>query len=184
MYSSEDRMITNADLWTKIIALFRHACTVMNLPEYVVKKGAQHTMGGFVQPLILINKIGSTNLSWGGEEYNYQETQEKLYRIEQLLQEVSFQVTALRRDSADDYNSPSDAVMKLQLYLNGNDGIAKAKELGIQLGRITNARHPIWVDEGKAYESAPSFDLTVYMKQEIEMLQEGIDEIVNQIGGI
>lgn len=184
MYSSEDRMITNAELWTKMIALLRDACTVMNLPEYTVKKGAQHTITGFTQPLIMINKVGSTNLSWGGEDYNYQETQEKLYRIEQLLQEVMFQVTVLRRDTADDANSPSDAVVKLQMYLNGNAGISKAKELGIQLGRITNARHPIWVDEGQAYESAPSFDLTVYMKQEIEMLQEGIDEIVNQVGGI
>ena len=177
-------MITNAELWTKMIALLRDACTVMNLPEYTVKKGAQHTITGFTQPLVMINKIGSTNLSWGGEDYNYKETQEKLYRIEQLLQEVTFQVTVLRRDTANDENSPSDAVIKLQMYLNGNAGIAKAKELGIQLGRITNARHPIWVDEGQAYESAPSFDLTVYMKQEIEMLQEGIDEIVNQVGGI
>lgn len=177
-------MITNADMWTKIIALFRHACIVMNLPEYVVKKGAQHTIGSFIQPLILINKIGSTNLSWGGEEYNYQETQEKLYRIEQLLQEVSFQITVLKRDTEDDVNSPSDAVLKLQMYLNGNAGLDKAKELGIQLGRITNARHPIWVDEGQAYESSPSFDLTVYMKQSIEMLQEGIDEIISKVGGI
>jgi len=177
-------MITNAELWTKLITLFKDACTVMNLPEYTVKKGAQHTITGFNKPLIMINKIGSTNLSWGGEDYNYQETQEKLYRIEQLLQEVMFQVTVLRRDSANDENSPSDAVIKMQMYLNGNAGIEKAKELGIQLGRITNARHPIWVDEGQAYESAPSFDLTVYMKQEIEMLQEGVDQIVNQVGGI
>lgn len=177
-------MITNGDIWTKIIALFNDARVVVDLPEYVVKKGAQHTIGGFLKPLILINKVGSTNLSWGGEDYNYKETNDKLYRIEQLLQEVMFQVTCLKRDNMDDANSATDAVIKLQMYLNGQAGLAKATELGIQLGRISNARHPVWVDEGQAYESAPSFDLTVYMRQEIEMLQEGIDEIVNQVGGI
>ena len=138
-------MITNADIWTKIIALLNDARVVMDLPEYVVKKGAQHTIGGFLKPLILINKVGSTNLSWGGEDYNYKETNDKLYRIEQLLQEVMFQVTCLKRDNIDDANSASDAVIKLQMYLNGQAGLAKATELGIQLGRISNARHPILV---------------------------------------
>ena len=177
-------MITNADLWTKIISLFMAARSKMELTEYAVKKGAQHTITSFVQPLILIHKIGATNLSWGGDRYNYNETQDKLYRTEELIQEIAFQVTALKRDTATDTNSASDAIMKLQLYLNGEDGISKARELGFQLGRITGTRHPTWVDEGQAYESAPSFDLTVYMRQSIEMPQEGIDEIVNQIGGV
>lgn len=177
-------MITNADIWTKLITLFRHACTTMDMTEYVVKKGAQHTITSFVQPLILINKIGSTNLSWVADKYDYNEEQQKLHRLETLLQEVTYQVTVLRRDTADDVNSPSDVVMKLQLYLNGMAGIDKARELGIQLGRITGARHPIWVDEGQAYESAPSFDLTVFMEQSIDMLQEGVDQIISQIGGV
>ena len=177
-------MITNADIWTRLIALFRDACTTMDMTEYVVKKGAQHTITSFVQPMILINKIGATNLSWVGDSYNFDDVEDKLYRKEKLLQEVMFQVTALKRDSADDSDSPSDAIMKLQLYLNVNAGVDKAKELGIQLGRITGTRHPIWVDEGQAYESAPSFDLTVYMEQSIEIVQEGIDEIISKVGGV
>lgn len=177
-------MITNADIWTKLITLFRHACTTMDMTEYVVKKGAQHTITSFVQPLILIHKIGSTNLSWVADKYDYDEQQSKLHRLETLLQEVTFQVTVLRRDTADDVNSPSDVVMKLQMYLNGMAGIDKARELGIQLGRISGARHPTWVDEGQAYESAPSFDLTVFMEQSIDMLQEGVDQIISQIGGV
>ena len=177
-------MITNAELWTKLITLFRHACVIMDLPEYVVKKGAQHTITSFVQPMILINKIGSTNLSWIGDGYNFDESKDKLYRTEKLLQELTFQVTALKRDSSDDSNSASDAIVKLQMYLNGNIGIDKAHELGIQLGRITSARHPIWVDEGQAYESAPNFDLIVYMEQSITMLEEGVEEIISQIGGV
>ena len=177
-------MITNADLWTKIISLFRAACSKMELTEYTVKKGAQHTITSFVQPMILINKIGATNLSWGGDKYNFDEDKNELHRTEELIQEVMFQVTALKRDTSDDSNSASDAIAKLQLYLNGEDGVSKARELGIQLGRISGSRHPIWIDEGQAYESSPSFDLTVYMQQSIEMLQEGIDEIVNQVGGV
>ena len=177
-------MISNADIWRKLITLFKHACVTMDMSEYVVKKGAQHTITSFVQPMILINKIGATNLSWVAQDYDYNNSKDELYRNERLLQEVTFQVTALKRDSSDDNNSPSDAIMKLQLYLNGELGITKSRELGIQLGRITGTRHPIWVDEGQAYESAPSFDLTVYMEQSITMLQEGVDEIVSKVGGV
>lgn len=168
---------TENQIWAELIDMLKQALRYRNITGFEVRQGNQKTKVTPASPRLTLHKVSAVNR---GFSYRYDKVRDDtgtLEHTEAYLQEITFQVTALKLRSNSDTietHTAGDAANAVKDYLNSIDGIKAMQALGYGLLPPKMYRAPTFVNDTEDFEYAPNIDFTVIVKQAFSRKQAAI----------
>jgi hypothetical protein len=159
--------------------------------NYAVLQNYQPTQEGISSdPIIIFEKLFDHEYGWQvSSEYVMSAAPPPGYQLPDFQNnnfqwvESTFQVTSLVIQNVNDLTipTPSDVCHYLKLWLNARQTMARIRDGGASILRITDIRNPKFEDDRGLFEGNPNFDVVLQHKRALDFSIPGCDTVTGRV---
>lgn len=142
------------------------------LTDWDVLQIEQPTIQAAQNKTAYITKISSDRIGTAQRYARWDETEQKMFHVEQWLEEINMQISCFKKRQQDGQLAPEDektgidVANILMTYFNGDAGRAAMRELGYQFFPIQHVRNPAFETDSNLLERWPNFDIRAILTQQ------------------
>jgi hypothetical protein len=126
-------------------------------------------------------QINNKRYGWQSSSDEYNETDKLMVHTEKYIIEKTLQISAQSITEIDAEYTAGDVAESLAAHINSSAIIERFELLKIGILRVTNVRHPHFINDRDRYEGDPSFDFVITYRQEIETTGTSVDNINGEV---
>lgn len=174
-------MKSNSGVWKDIIAVLNQGLSEMEITGYSVRRSNLPILKTRTNGMLLVDMIDSVNYGWQHHDDTYDEEDNILYHVEELIKTYEFQITTLEKPKMEDGDmSAIDVIEMMNMWLRSEMGIRALRRKGYgiynpQRIAITNS-----TDDSDLYDKIPGLS---FMVETVQKMTSRVSE-VNRIIGI
>lgn len=169
---------------TDIISVLSQGIAQMNINGFVARQAAQPFIATNTTPSFLVDIISAPRYGWQ-HQVDKTNKNDELIHHELFYQEMTFQITALKKKTAVKGEITAiDAINLLACYLNSDDGVNAIRERGYGVLKISEIRTGYYVSDSELFERSPNFDLTINFRQEVCSEIANFKSVISEVKGV
>ena len=152
-------------------------------PDTVIVKRSfqpsqQSTPTGFIAYVFQIN---NKRYGWQSGNDKFNPNTDSIDHIERYIINKFLQISTQAITDPEAERTAGDVAESIAAWFGSQEVIARLKSNEVEIFRITDVRHPHFVNDLERYEGDPSFDFILSYTQEIESTTLPIDNINGQV---
>lgn len=166
---------------TELIAIITEAISAMDIKSFKARQSAQPYVLTNDSPSFLVDVISAPRYGWQHQADKVNDKDELIHH-EYFYQEVTFQITALKKKNAVKGEITAlDAINLLACYMNSDDGINAFRSRGYGVLKISEIRTGYYVSDSDLFERSPNFDVTLNFRQEVSSHIADIKSVISEV---
>lgn len=171
-------------IWADLKSLITQGLNAFGIVGWQIRQLQQPVKITTLQPTVFMAKLNSPRIGW---QYSAnRSSEETVLRRESYLQEIRFQISALKkRHPADigDFTS-SDALNALITWFMSREGLSAIRGLGYNTLRVGRLEEPFFIDDSDTYERNPYFEFSLILNQNYTVNIPGTNKFIPKITGV
>lgn len=163
-------------------ALIETALVAKGITGWLVGQNFSPVQGHFTQPVLVMHRV--RNEQYGAVGQYYSVTNDKLYLQTREINEVTFQIDALKpRDLAGTSSTweANDVINAIRSWMSGPFGTKEIRSKGYALAeKIRVVEEPTFVDENEAFEYNPNMQVKLFFTDVEQQEVPALTAVENQ----